>query len=141
MNIISRQEAREAGKLHYFTGRSCKYGHISKRLVSTRRCGGCSYVDDHKRYARDLERERTRSRVYQRRNLPEPTRPVPEACELCGNLPRRRVLHLDHDHISGEFRGWLCTTCNTGLGKLGDDINGLQRAMDYLKGVLHVSTN
>jgi len=65
--------------------------------------------------------------------LPEPTRPCPEACECCGGPPGRRALSLDHDHGTGCFRGWLCGNCNTGIGKLGDTIDGLQLATDYLK--------
>ena len=38
------------------------------------------------------------------------------------------------DHIHGTFlaRGYLCYGCNTGLGKLGDTVEGLQKAMRYL---------
>ena len=44
--------------------------------------------------------------------------------------------HIDHDHKTGEFRGWLCRNCNTGLGSLGDTIEGLERGIKYLKGEL-----
>jgi hypothetical protein len=54
----------------------------------------------------------------------------PELCELCKRAPAE---HLDHDHRTGAFRGWLCRICNTGLGALGDDIEGLQRALAYLQ--------
>ena len=36
---------------------------------------------------------------------------------------------IDHDHDTGEFRGWLCNNCNTGLGAMGDTIEGLERAI------------
>jgi len=42
-------------------------------------------------------------------------------------------LILDHNHDTGKFRGWLCRNCNQGIGKLGDNIEGLQKAMTYLK--------
>jgi hypothetical protein len=29
-------------------------------------------------------------------------------------------------------RGLLCSACNTGIGLLGDNVEGLQRAMNYL---------
>lgn len=53
-------------------------------------------------------------------------------CEICGELPRS-VLVIDHDHETGAFRGMLCHQCNTGLGKLGDSVAGLQRAIAYLE--------
>jgi len=42
-------------------------------------------------------------------------------------------LRFDHDHVTGAFRGWLCGKCNTAIGKLGDDIAGVERALRYLK--------
>ena len=40
---------------------------------------------------------------------------------------------LDHDHDSGEFRGWLCNRCNSAIGWLEDDINYVRRALNYLE--------
>ena len=39
--------------------------------------------------------------------------PKPEdgCCERCGSHSTK--LHLDHNHNTLEFRGWLCNTCNT----------------------------
>lgn len=68
-----------------------------------------------------------------RRKLPEPKRPEPPVCECCGGPPGKRALNLDHDHVTGQFRGWLCGRCNTSIGGLGDDITGLQRAIAYLE--------
>lgn len=53
-------------------------------------------------------------------------------CEICGVEGK---VHWDHDHETGKFRGWLCVKCNTGLGKLGDNIEGLERALAYLRKV------
>jgi hypothetical protein len=68
------------------------------------------------------------------RGLPEPTRPEPKTCECCGGPPngRGRGLHLDHDHETGKFRGWLCGSCNLGLGQLGDSFDAVLRALTYL---------
>lgn len=38
---ISRQEALQIGLKHYFTGKPCKHGHISKRFSSNRVCVQC----------------------------------------------------------------------------------------------------
>ena len=40
---------------------------------------------------------------------------------------------LDHDHETNLFRGWLCDDCNLGIGKLGDNLEGIMRAVKYFK--------
>ena len=67
------------------------------------------------------------------RGLPEPTRPMPEVCDCCGGPSNGRgSLHFDHCHRTNRFRGWLCSTCNTAIGKLGDTAAGVARAVAYL---------
>jgi hypothetical protein len=66
------------------------------------------------------------------KNQPEPTRPKPSVCECCGKAPRKNGMHLDHCHLTGEFRGWLCGPCNQGIGLLGDTEGGLHLAIKYL---------
>jgi hypothetical protein len=73
-------------------------------------------------------------KVRAQRNLPAPTRPRPALCECCGKPPSgRAALALDHDHTTGEFRGWLCWHCNSGLGKFGDTLVGVLQAVKYLE--------
>lgn len=81
--------------------------------------------------AANREKRRNASRRFY--GLPVPTRPEPEMCECCGRKPGARGMHLDHDHRTGEFRGWLCHHCNVGIGNLGDSMAGLQMAMKYLR--------
>ena len=61
------------------------------------------------------------------------TRPEPDHCECCGGPSGKKELHLDHCHETGQFRGWLCSNCNKGTGMLGDNIEGLQNAVRYLR--------
>jgi len=35
------------------------------------------------------------------------------SCFYCDSISK---LHLDHDHITGKFRNWLCGNCNRRLG-------------------------
>jgi len=42
MEIITRAEAKEKGLKRYFTGKPCKHGHISERMVNN---GGCLECD------------------------------------------------------------------------------------------------
>lgn len=63
-----------------------------------------------------------------------PDRLSPELCECCGGENKAgRGMCMDHDHHTGLFRGWICDLCNTGIGKLGDSIEGLEAAIVYLK--------
>jgi len=62
-----------------------------------------------------------------RKNAP----PKPERCERCHK--KTKNLEVDHIHGTSTFRGWLCKTCNSGIGKLGDDLPGVLQAAVYLE--------
>jgi hypothetical protein len=42
-------------------------------------------------------------------------------------------LQMDHDHVTGAFRAWVCAPCNNGAGIM-DDVEGLQARVDLLTG-------
>jgi hypothetical protein len=56
-------------------------------------------------------------------------------CAICNKRidGERRRMNIDHDHNTGKVRGLLCTGCNTGIGHLGDNIEGLKKALYYLE--------
>lgn len=39
---------------------------------------------------------------------------------------------IDHEHETKVVRGILCAQCNRGIGFLGDTLEGVQKAVDYL---------
>lgn len=53
-------------------------------------------------------------------------------CAICKQECHRR-LAVDHNHETGKIRGLLCMNCNTGIGKLQDDVLLLEKAILYLK--------
>ena len=53
---------------------------------------------------------------------------------MCWCCRERKATCVDHCHKTGRVRGILCMACNTAIGKLGDDIEGLQKAIRYLSG-------
>ena len=60
-------------------------------------------------------------------------------CKICQRLiliQNNRDVCLDHDHKTGDVRGYICNNCNTGMGTLGDDVGMLSRAIQWLKGTL-----
>ena len=62
--------------------------------------------------------------------LEEYTRLLKKACDLCGDTKK---LNLDHDHTTGRVRGTLCTPCNTALGRFGDNEEGIEKVLAYLR--------
>lgn len=57
-------------------------------------------------------------------------------CPICDRRFKREHRNdvvLDHSHTDGSIRGWLCSSCNTSLGKFGDNVDVLQRAINWIK--------
>lgn len=50
-----------------------------------------------------------------------------------GRNGRAKRLAVDHDHVTGEVRGLLCSTCNRTVGAFRDDSETFQRLADYLR--------
>ena len=140
----------------YFTGDPCVSCGGRLRYLKHRRCVQCNrrkslrlanakYRGDPRHREKCKLKMRTRwasdpiFREYQSRcrriarGTPEPTRPQPANCEICGRPRKLKSLHIDHCHATGSFRGWLCSQCNTGLGLLGDSVENLGRAVAYLR--------
>lgn len=101
-------------------------------------------VADRKAYAKkhpDKVRAYSRKSNRKKAGLPKPTRPCPSHCEMCLRPAGKRALHLDHDHATGAFRGWLCGCCNTAFGRLGDSFEvALERLNRYQKTTLTPSS-
>ena len=56
-------------------------------------------------------------------------------CKICG-VPESECKHkfrMDHDHETGEFRGWICDNCNKGLGHFKDNPEIVLSAAMYLE--------
>ena len=56
-------------------------------------------------------------------------------CAICGtnDTGKRKAFAVDHNHDTGRIRGLLCSNCNTGIGNLRDNVELLERAIDYLR--------
>lgn len=57
---------------------------------------------------------------------------IPERCEVCKETSDRAMC-IDHDHVTGIFRGFLCHHCNSALGFAKDNPKILKGLVKYLK--------
>lgn len=135
---LTRTEAKASGSMTYYTG-PCPFGHTCGRYVSSGVCVEC-----HRKRCREDYRKSgpARTRDYRARKNgyspapPEkdfPPRPQDGRCECRGEYVGADKLVPDHDHKTGHFRGWICFRCNSGIGLLGDMIEGVSAAADYLR--------
>lgn len=123
----------------------CPHGNARKKS-----CRDCVRAWDMDRYKRDKPKRRTANEEWKESNreqykkvqraakqkwsgIPEPTRPMPDQCECCGRKKGKKALHIDHCHLTGLFRGWLCFRCNAAIGLLGDTTESARRAVAYLE--------
>ena len=54
------------------------------------------------------------------------------ACQRPDSECERGLLHVDHDHATGEVRGLLCPQCNKALGLVADSTDTLLNLATYL---------
>jgi hypothetical protein len=59
----------------------------------------------------------------------EEIKPRPNKCEICGEFGK---ICYDHDHKTGNFRGWVCSFCNFTMGFVKDDVAKLEKIIIYL---------
>ena len=64
---------------------------------------------------------------------------IPDTCEVCGRTPpprgkrKQTPICVDHNHETGQFRGFLCHSCNLILGRADDNPAILEKLALYLR--------
>lgn len=127
-----RQAAIRAKQKTYDPGVRCHRGHSSVRDTDNDRCIACRrlvMVANRAAGRNNRGRVKDHNKGIARRPLLSACPPRPARCDCCD---RERKLVLDHDHLTGDFRGWICDPCNRGLGAFGDDLHGALAAAAYM---------
>lgn len=97
------------------------------RIIRRPSCYDCRKVIDGKKLTAS-ERRRMNAK-----------RPENKAVFICPICEKRTIVGItanivaDHDHGTGAGREWICDSCNTGLGRFKDDIEILERVIEYLR--------
>jgi len=76
-------------------------------------------------HCKECEKKDREGVAQAKKNAP----PKPDICQCCKKPTTK--FHMDHDHDTNKFRGWLCLNCNQGIGKLGDNLEGVMNAVRY----------
>jgi hypothetical protein len=112
----------------------CSYCKVEKTLDEF------AYKLDHHDKRDNRCKECIRKQVKTRKTLRRYVRSRPNICECCGksvleqsNNRKQIGLFLDHDHKTGEFRGWICHDCNSALARAGDNLDGVMKLVKYLE--------
>ena len=67
----------------------------------------------------------------------ESKRPIKDLfeCPICKKTTIAGItkIVIDHNHINGKVRGFICESCNTGLGRFKDSVSILENAIKWLK--------
>ena len=134
-NTITREKARQQGLKRYFTGLLCKNGHQEERFVSTRQCMQCARDKGNKYAKTDKARSSRLARTY---GVTLDDMEATTHCEICNiRLLRKGIagnaMCVDHDHVTGNVRGFLCNNCNRGLGMFKDNPDTISKAIVYLE--------
>jgi hypothetical protein len=111
--------------------KACIYCHIEKPLSE--------FYKSHIRFDKLDGRCKTchNSRMKLVKEMRKTAPPPPEFCECCGgrnvDVNHKQIsLSCDHDPVTNTFRGWLCKKCNNSIGCLGDNLEGVMKAVQYL---------
>lgn len=121
------------------------------RIPEEKRCPWCKQVkpikefglksqrkDGHDTYCRDCNniREQIKGTKQQRPPLSreEYNRKLQEqggVCAICKTPPKRRRLHIDHNHQTGQIRDLLCHNCNLAFGMMREDPKHIKALLAY----------
>ena len=144
------EERRRYAREYYARNRE----KIRKQVKEARGTGDRLVLDPEERKRRRYEYNKkwkeknpVKARDHQRRSqlkrrygiTPEDVDALMEAqggvCAICktDDPGGRGVFVIDHCHDTGKVRGLLCNLCNKGLGCLGDTVDKLEAATDYLR--------
>ena len=99
--------------------------------------GGANYLRPECKKCNN-ELSKTRKRLRDSVALPD----ADHVCPICGlneeetagiGNKKNGSWVVDHNHVTGSFRGWLCHRCNRAIGCFEDSIDRMEKAIAYLR--------
>ena len=133
--IRNYHECPDCNTVTYFDDSEVFTGKTTSRRNKTKfLCGKCSAMrqrDKHYKRAYGLNYQEVHKMLMQQGFN----------CKCCSReidmptdaIDRSEAALVDHCHDTGKVRGIICGRCNTGIGQLGDNLEGLMKAVRYLE--------
>jgi len=84
----------------------------------------------------DIDKRAPKTKQAKQMDKDKPKTGEPFVCPICR---KRSIVGVtakivaDHDHHTGNIRGFICDSCNTGLGRFKNGENYLMNAVNYIK--------
>jgi len=148
MKLISRREAKEQSLKYYYTGKPCKHGHDSKRIVRSARCYQCttiytrSYQRSQHSKARAAEYYKNNKEYFRnatkRHNDKHPETRAAARAKRRAAKKYRTVRWANHDYILSLYKQAIRLSECTGIKFHVDHVIPIHPA---LVSGLHVETN
>jgi hypothetical protein len=108
------------------------------------KCAACWRAYERADYTKNRERKNALRKKRDYNLAPEAHKALLIAqenlCAICKRpaaLAARGVLYVDHDHVTKEVRGLLCSDCNSMIGFAKDNTQVLALAITYLNRFKH----
>ena len=113
----------------------CTKCHQEKPLSAFSKSSGANFYRPECKSCNN-ELTRVRNDLREKYGMPDEDYTCPiclrNAEEVDGKGGKAGPWVIDHCHKTDKFRGWLCHSCNRGLGGFEDNTLRLKRAMTYL---------
>lgn len=124
----------ETSQPTFIAARPCKRcGSKVRYMKSGKNCVRCKkqWRRDNEKFNPRYKNELARKLGITRQKYWEMVESQDWRCFICKEIPK--ILVPDHCHTSGNFRGLICSHCNSGLGFFKDNPERLAAAIEYLR--------
>lgn len=88
------------------------------------------YLDRGTAYSKCKECVSEYKKLLNNAKINAPDKPADNRCECCGKITEK--WYCDHYPNTEKFRGWICFSCNTAAGNVGDNYMGAVNLLNYL---------
>lgn len=135
-----REHRKERMRSHYGSNSAYREAALQRAKESSQSFFARFPQGSEQRVRRQLAALNAVQRQRRQKEIPQTSEQIAAAytgrCEICGRDGvdcKQGRLNIDHNHDTGDFRGWLCGKCNSAIGYLSDNPVFLRKAAAYLE--------